>query len=211
MDKDAIQDLRERLCGVGKWLFDERLVTGTAGNISARVPDTEKVLIKPSGMCLRALKPKDFVVVDLHGRKLKGEYAVSVEAPIHLAVYRTRDDINGVVHSHAPTATAFGIANVKILPLTVESFIFIPKGVPIIPFLKPGSKNLADAVKKRIRGYNALILENHGILTVGASVEDACSLNIGVEEAAKLQFVASVLTGKKGFITLDDLTKRYTT
>ena len=118
---------------IGKWLFDERLVTGTAGNISPRVPDTEEVLIKPSGTCLGALKPKDFVVVDLHGKKLKGGLAVSVEAPIHLAIYRTRSDVNGVVHSHALTATAFGIANVNILPLTVESFIF-RKVYALFPF-----------------------------------------------------------------------------
>jgi L-ribulose-5-phosphate 4-epimerase len=205
----TVKDLREQLCKVGKRLFDAGLVTGTSGNVSARIPNTDRVLIKPSGTCLQTLRLEDFIMIDLQGRKLKGQGAVSLEGPMHAAVYRVRSDVNGIVHSHAPTATAFGIVGLKIIPMTVESFKFIPKGVPMVPFRRPGTKELAEAVQKKIIGFDALILENHGILTVGTSVEQACNLNIEVEEAANLQFKVSMLSDKEDFTKLYHLTKRF--
>lgn len=209
MTENTVEDLRERLCSVGKRLFDSKLVTGTAGNISARIPNTEHVLIKRSGSCLKTLKPDDFVTVDLHGRKLKGQGAVSVESPIHAAVYRIRNEVNGIVHSHAPIATAFGIVGLKIIPLTVESFKFIPKGVPIVPFRKPGTKELGKIVQRNIEDLDALVLENHGILTVGTSIERACDLNVEVEETAKIQFIVSMLSSRKKATTIRQLFEKY--
>jgi len=151
MSIEAVRDLRERLCRVGKQLYDHGLVTGTVGNISARVPSTETVLIKPTGVCMGFLKPEDFILVDMQGKQLEGKQTMSVETPMHTAVYRVRSDVNGVVHSHAPAATAFGIAGIEILPMAIETFMFIPNGVPIVPFEMPGSKELAEAVEKKIK------------------------------------------------------------
>jgi L-ribulose-5-phosphate 4-epimerase len=209
LTENTVEDLRERLCSVGKRLFDSRLVTGIAGNISARIPNTEHILIKRSGSCLQMLKPEDFLTVDLHGRKMKGQGTVSVEGPIHTAVYRVRNEVNGIIHSHAPIATAFGIVGLKIIPLTVESLKFIPKGVPIAPFRKPGTKELAKVVQRNIKGFDALVLENHGILTVGTSIEQAYNLNVEVEEAAKIQFMVSMLSSRKKFTTLAKLVEKY--
>lgn len=196
MSDEVVRDLRERLCRVGKQLYDYGLVTGTVGNISARIPGTETVLIKPTGVRMGLLKPEDFTLVDMQGKQLEGKQTMSVETPMHTSVYRVRSDVNGVVHSHAPTATAFGIAGIEILPITIETFMFIPNGVPIVPFEMPGSKGLAEAVQKRIKEYDAVILENHGILTVGSTIEDACNLNVTVEETAWLQFMATLLAGR---------------
>jgi len=196
LSKDRIQDLRERLVKVGKELYDHKLVTGTIGNISARVPSTDTILIKPSGVCMGLLKPEELVLVDLQGNKIQGELSLSVETPMHTAIYRVRSDVYGVVHTHAPVATAFGIAGIEILPLQVEMFMFIPNGVPIVPFELPGSKELADSVQKKIVNFNAVILENHGIVTVGSTIEEACSLNKMVEECAEVQYRATILAGR---------------
>jgi L-fuculose-phosphate aldolase len=118
-----------------------------------------------------------------------------LETPIHAAIYRARSDVQAVVHTHAPTATAFGIAKTEILPLQVEMFMLLPKGVPVVPFELPGSEALAEAVQKKIADYDAVILENHGIVTVGSTIETACNLNEMVEEAAKIQLVAMTLVG----------------
>jgi L-fuculose-phosphate aldolase len=208
MSIEVVRDLRERLCRVGKQLYGYSLVTGTVGNISARVPSTETVLIKPTGVCMGFLKPEDFILVDMQGKQLEGKQTMSVETPMHTAVYRVRSDVNGVVHSHAPTATAFGIAGIEILPMAIETFMFIPKGVPIVPFEMPGSKELAEAVEKKIKEYDAVILENHGILTVGTTIEDACNLNMTVEETARLQLMATLLAGKDA-ITMETVKKKY--
>jgi len=142
------------------------------------------------------LKPEELVLADLKGNKIRGGLNVSLETPIHAAIYRARKDVQAVVHTHAPTATAFGIAKTEILPLQVEMFMLLPNGVPVVPFELPGSKALAEAVQKKMADYDAVILENHGIVTVGSTIEAACSLNEMVEEAAKIQLSAMTLAGR---------------
>jgi len=196
MGEDAVPNLRRRLVNVGKQLYNYGLVVGTEGNISARIPGTDRILIKPSGVSMGFLKAEDFIVVDLDGNKVEGELSPSIETPLHTAIYRVRSDIQGVVHTHAPFATAFGIAGTEIIPLQVEMFLYIPNGVPIVPFEMPGSRELAEAVQKLIVDFNAVILENHGVITVGSTIEEACLLNRMVEECAKVQLIATLLAGK---------------
>jgi L-fuculose-phosphate aldolase len=196
MSANAIKDISERMVKAGRELHNQGLVRGTSGNISARIPETDTFLIKPSGAHLEALKPEQLVLVDFQGRKIRGKLHVSMETPIHAAIYRTRKDVQAVVHTHAPTATAFGIAKTEILPLQIEVFMLLPNGVPVVPFEQPGSEALAFVVQKKIKDYDALILENHGIVTVGSTIEAACNLNEMVEEAAKIQLLAMTLAGK---------------
>ena len=196
MSTNAIKEVSERLVKAGRELHEQGLVRGTSGNISAKIPGTNTFLIKASGVRMRFLKPEELVLVDLQGNKVKGELNVSLETPIHSAVYGARSDVQAVVHTHASTATAFGIAKTEILPLQVEMFMLLPKGVPVVSFEQPGSEALAEAVQRKIMGYDAVILENHGVVTVGSTIEAACNLNGMVEEAAKIQFLAMTLAGR---------------
>jgi L-ribulose-5-phosphate 4-epimerase len=134
MSANAIKDISERMVKAGRELHNQGLVRGTSGNISARIPETDTFLIKPSGAHLEALKPEQLVLVDFQGRKIRGKLHVSMETPIHAAIYRTRKDVQAVVHTHAPTATAFGIAKTEILPLQIEVFMLLPNGVPRCSF-----------------------------------------------------------------------------
>ena len=196
MSANAIKDISEKIVKAGRELHNHGLVRGTSGNISARIRGTDTFLIKPSGARMEALKPEELVLVDLQGNKVRGESNVSMETLMHAAIYRIRKDAQAVVHSHAPIATAFGIAKMEILPLQIEMFLLLPKGVPLVPFKPPGSKALAEAVQKKIANYDALILENHGIVTVGSTIEEACSLNEMVEEGAKIQLLTKLLTDR---------------
>lgn len=193
---NTIEDISERIVKAGRELHAHGLVRGTSGNISARIPGTDAFLIKPSGARMGSLKAEELVLVDLQGNKIRGELNVSMETPIHAAIYRVRKDVQAVVHTHPPTATAFGIAKTEILPLQIELFMLLPNGVPVVPFKAPGSKALAEAVQKKIADYDALILENHGIVTVGSTIEAACSLSEMVEEGAKIQLLAMTLAGR---------------
>ncbi len=208
MSTNAIKDISEKMVKAGRELHDHGLVKGTSGNISARIPGTDTFLIKPSGARMECLKPEELVLVDLQGNKVRGEADVSMETPIHAAIYRARKDVQAVVHTHAPTATAFGIAKTEILPLQIEMFMLLPNGVPVVPFEPPGSKALAAAVQKKIEDYDALILENHGIVTVGSTIEAACSLNEMVEEAAKIQFLVMMMAGRD-VVNLSELKKKF--
>jgi L-fuculose-phosphate aldolase len=196
MCPNDIEDISERMVKAGRELHDHGLVRGTSGNISARIPGTDTFLIKPSGAHMENLKSGELVLVDLEGRKIKGKMNVSLETPMHAAIYRVRKDVQAVVHTHPPTATAFGIAKTAILPLQIEMFMTLPNGVPVVSFKMPGSKALASAVQKNIANYDAIILENHGIVTVGTNINAACSLNEMVEEAAKIQLSAMTIGGK---------------
>jgi L-fuculose-phosphate aldolase len=159
---------------------------------------------------MESLKPEELVLVDLQGNKIRGKLPVSLETPMHAAIYRARKDAQAVVHTHAPTATAFGIAKTEILPLQIEVFMLLPNGVPIVPFKAPGSKALGDAVQKKMTSYDAVILENHGIVTVGSTIEAACSLNEMVEECAKIQFMVMMLAGKDA-VNMAELKKKFKT
>jgi len=210
MSINVIKDISERIVKAGKELYDHGLVRGTSGNLSAKIPDTDTFLIKPSGAHMENLKPEELVLVDLQGNKIRGETNVSLETPMHAAIYRTRKDVQAVVHTHAPTATAFGITKTEILPVQIELFMLLPNGVPVVPFKAPGSKKLADAVQKKIANHDALIFENHGIVTVGSTIEAACSLNEMVEEGAKIQFLVMMLAGRDA-VNLAELKKKFKT
>jgi L-fuculose-phosphate aldolase len=196
MSAKAIKDISERLVKAARELYNHGLVKGTSGNISARIQGVDTFLIKPSGARMETLKPKELVLVDLQGNKVRGGSNVSRETLMHAAIYRMRKDAQAVVHSHAPIATAFGIAKMEILPLQIEMYMLLPKGVPLIPFKPPGSKALAEAVQKKIANFDAVILENHGIVTVGSTIEEACNLNEMVEEGAKIQLLTKLLAGR---------------
>ncbi|MEM2099293.1 MAG: class II aldolase/adducin family protein [Candidatus Bathyarchaeia archaeon] len=208
MDSKAIAIVSKELVHAGKELYNRGLVKGTSGNISAKIPGADTFLIKPSGACLGKLHENELVLVDLKGKKVSGQGAVSAETPMHAAIYRSRQDVQAVVHTHAPTATAFGIVGKEILPLQIEVFLALPKGIPIVPFKQPGSMALAEAVQKAITGYDAVILENHGIVTVGATLEAACNLNEMVEEAAKIQLAVMMLT-EGSISSLAELEKKF--
>jgi L-fuculose-phosphate aldolase len=196
MSKNAIENISERVVKAGRRLHDNGLVRGTSGNISARIPNTDTFIIKPSGARMEALEPEELVLADIQGRKIKGKLDVSLETPMHAAIYKLRKDVQAIAHTHPPTATAFGIAKTAIMPLQIEMFMLLPNGVPVVPFKMPGSKALATAVQKNIKDCDAIILENHGIVTVGSTIEAACSLNEMVEEAAKIQLLVMTLASK---------------
>lgn len=197
MGTNAINMIGTRIIEASKKLYNSGLIIGNSGNISARVPGTNTFLIKSSGSSMESLTPKQLVLVSIQGEKIRGEGKVSLETPIHSAIYRIRKDVQAVVHTHAPTATAFGIAKTEIWPLQIEFFMLLPNGVPIVSYKQPGSRGLADEVQKKIAICDAVILENHGIVTVASTIEAACNLNQMVEEAAKIQLMVMTLDSKR--------------
>lgn len=210
MRPSTIKDVSEQLAKAGRELHKKGLVRGNSGNISAKIPGTETFLVKSSGARMKFLQPEELVLVDMQGNKVRGQLNVSLETPIHAAIYKARREVQAVVHTHAPTATAFGIAKTEIMPLQVEMFMLLPNGVPVVPFEPPGSKALAEAVQKKITDYDAIILENHGIVTVGSTIEAACTLNEMVEEAAKIQHLVMKLAGRDAF-NLTELKEKFKT
>jgi len=197
LNTNAAKETSVKIIKAGKKLHEKGLIIGKSGNISVRIPGTETFLIKSSGSSMESLKPTQLVLVNFLGNKIRGDSRVSIETPMHSAIYRVRKDVQAIVHTHPPTATAFGIAKTEIRPLQIEHFMLLPNGVPVVPYQQPGSRELAVAVQKKIAICDAIVLENHGIVTVGSTLEAACNLNLIVEEAAKIQLLVKILDSKK--------------
>ncbi|KZX14617.1 L-fuculose phosphate aldolase [Methanobrevibacter cuticularis] len=181
------------LVDVSKYLFERKLVSGKAGNISSRFKndEIEIIAITPTMISLGNLKEEDVVLVDIDGNSLtKG--TPSSEVNLHLNIYKKRKDVNGIVHTHSPFATGFSFSNKKIKRL--EGFGKIKNPYLIdVEYKKPGSDDLAISVAKALADEDVLILKKHGVLSTGSNIEEACLLAEFVEDMAKTQFISNML------------------
>ena len=181
-------ELREKLIKVARRCFQYRLMAGTWGNLSVRF-DREKVLITPSGFEKTALKPENLLLMDLEGNILKGDLKPTIETSMHLGIYKARDDVNAVIHTHSPYAMMLSVINEPIPVLTVEFASAVGHEVPVTGLVLPGTKDLADEVVKALgEDRVAVLIRNHGVVAVGESLEKAYHVAILVEEEARTYF-----------------------
>lgn len=192
MDKHLARQVVE----IGRALYEKGLVAGAEGNISVRL-SADTILITPSGKHKGALAEEDLVVIDLSGNVLAGRHRPSSEAQLHLAIYRQREDVGAVVHAHPPTATAFTVAGLSMLDPVLPEIVVTLGGVPTVPFAVPGTAALADAIRPYLDDFDALLLENHGAVTMGPDLESAHQKMESLEMAARIRWMARMLGGER--------------
>ena len=165
------------------------LVTGTSGNASARTPEGD-VLITPSGLDYEVLEPEDVVLADPEGRRLEGSLEPSSETPMHTGIYRARRQANAIVHTHARYATTLACLGWEIPPVHYMLTALSSDGrVPLAPYATYGTEELAAYVSEALgESHNACLLQNHGTITVGKSVEEALSRTVILEEMAEIYY-----------------------
>ena len=173
----------------GRKIADRLLVVGPGGNTSARAGST--IVMKASGCAFEDCTEDDYIPVDL----ATGEVGVpgrrpSCEIAMHLACYLKRPDVHAVVHTHPPIATGIATAGHTLPPHNPDLIALVGPEIPRIPYIVPGGKQLARAVAEVIVGHNAVLLSNHGLLTVGTNVREAYFRNLLVEEAARTWIAA---------------------
>lgn len=179
MEKKLIRDLIK----IGKKIYKLSLVIGEGGNISARCDDL--VYIKKKGASMAAGKKSDYVAIDIYtGKSLRKNSEPSSEIHMHLACYKARKDVGAVIHTHPVFATALAAAGRRIKPLTYEALVNVKSDIAWIGFLAPGSRRLGKAVGQAVKKHNAVLLKNHGLLTVGRDLKEALLRTIVVERAA---------------------------
>jgi L-ribulose-5-phosphate 4-epimerase len=161
------------------------LQTSTGGNISMRCGN--RFLIKGMGSSFYDLKESEISIVDIDGNSLLDRPKPSKEIHFHLGVYRTRDDVCGVVHYHAPFSTAHAVKGVSVPLLTVHAKRILKK-IPITPEAAEGSKELTDYVISAFRDpeVRAILLAGHGLVAVGSTLSEAENIAELVEENAKI-------------------------
>jgi L-fuculose-phosphate aldolase len=195
--KDPELQLKQEICRVGKAMNASGLCAFLGvyapGNLSARLPGSDRIIISPSGLDKGSLKPTDLVVVDLNGKRVEGKYKVSTETPTHCAIYRKRPDVNAVVHAHSPGGLAFAVAHQEIPATTIELAAVSGARVPLAKYATPGTEALAVATVKALGNSNAVIMANHGIAAVGSTLDEAFNNALSVEFTAMININARTL------------------
>lgn len=207
-----LEALRQELYELHLELPKNHLVAWTSGNVSARDAATGLVVIKPSGVRYERLLPEHMVVVDLDGRIIEGDLKPSSDTASHLYIYRHRSDVGGVVHTHSTYASAFAAVGRPIpVYLTAQADEF-GGPIPCGGFALIGGEEIGQVVLEAIGNSCAVLLKNHGVITLGPNAEAAVKAAVMVEDVARTTFVALQL-GQPDEISPDAIAKlhqRYT-
>ena len=165
-------EIKKEICEIGRRIYKDGFVAGNYGNISGKVSDNE-YYCTPTGVSKGAMTEEMLVKLDLDGNVLEGTRKPSSETKMHLRIYREDPLIRAVVHAHPPIATAFAAAGIPLDRPVLQEAVVQLGTVPVAPFALPGSQGVADSVAPYCRQYRALLLEYHGAVTWGDTMEQA--------------------------------------
>jgi L-ribulose-5-phosphate 4-epimerase len=184
--------LREEVCELHQELPRNNLVVWTGGNLSARDPETNLVVIKPSGIKFPDLRPENMVVVDINGKVVEGEHKPSSDTASHCYIYRQRPDLFGVVHTHSRYATAFAALGRPIPCVLTAMGDEFGGPIPCAGFALIGGEEIGKLVVGALEGQNspAVLLQNHGVFAVGKSAEAAVKAAVMTEDVAATVWLA---------------------
>jgi L-fuculose-phosphate aldolase len=185
---------RRELSVIGRRMYARGLVVAAEGNLSVRL-DAHHILMTPSGRCKGRLTPKDMVVTDLDGRVQAGTGAPSSEILMHLLFYRARPDVRAICHAHPPTATAFATAGRALEEAVLPEIIVGLGKIPLAPYGTPGTWELCAGLEPLVSNYDAILLENHGVVTCGPDLSAAYYRMETVEQFARVMLTAELLGG----------------
>jgi L-ribulose-5-phosphate 4-epimerase len=188
-----MHDLKKELVLYSRKCYQRNLICATGGNISCRLPGENTVLIKKSGSSFEDLTEEDVLKIDLMGNVLAGEGQCSKEWRFHTGIYKIRPDVNVVIHIHPPYATAVA-CNHEALPLVTNHAKGYLKKVPAIPAQPSGSEKLAELVVTEYLDPEvvAILMKEHGIITVGADFRKAFHLAEMAEDTAKIALFSKI-------------------
>jgi autoinducer 2 (AI-2) kinase len=202
------EDITHEIISIVDELYDTGLITPKGGNVSARISGTEELWITPTQLYKGGLTEETLIRVNMKGRKLAGRDRPSVELPMHLLIYQSREDVGAAIHTHAPMATVVGLFDEPIPAITIEA---VALGlIPVVPFLLSGTKEQSQAIVDALGDGPAVLLRNHGLITVGKDLRDAASKAHQAEFAARAVVLCRLLGGEPAVIpeTLAEFLKK---
>ena len=203
---------KEQVVRYGKKLIDRRLTTGSGGNISVYNREKNLVAISPSGLDYYETTPEDIVILDMDGNLVEGKHRPSSESGMHLAFYKNRADVSGIVHTHSKFATAIACMGWE-LPAVHYLIGMAGHRVKCTGYATYGSDELAKEALETIGDSNAVLLANHGLIALGEDVDRAFSTAEHLEFVSEVYYLTKTL-GTPNILSdenMDEVMKKFGT
>jgi len=190
---------RQSVIDSAQWLLAQGYLgseLGTAGNVSMRIEGEELIAITPSGRRYQDLVPDDISIVDFERNMVSGNHYPSVEVGMHLGVYRTREDTKAIAHTHQPYASVLAVINEPIPALFDDITMAMGGIVQVVPYALSGSPDLVERVVETVtNGCQAFLMQNHGALCLGTTIEKALK-HVTLLEKVAFVYYHALATGK---------------
>ncbi len=193
---ESLDEKRKQVIEAGLMLLNEGLVARTWGNVSIRA-DEDHMLITPSGRKYDGLSPEDIVLVDINSSEYTGEIKPSSEHRLHSEIYRTRREINAVIHTHQMNASTCAAARREVPPVLDDMAQIIGPSVRVAPYALPSTGKIVKGTLKALKGRMAALMANHGAVCIGRDMEEAFVVAQVLEKACKAFIEAEFLGGAK--------------
>lgn len=189
--------VKQDIVEVGRRMYNREFVASNDGNISVKIADNE-LIITPTGISKGYMTPEDMLKVDLNGNIISGSKKPSSEIKMHLVVYKNRPDVFAVCHAHPQKATAFAVARQVCKEIALPEVIFSIGNVALSDYATPSTDELPKSIEDIVKTTDAILLSNHGALTVGKDVFDAYYKMETLEHFAGIILYARQLGGEQG-------------
>ena len=185
-EKKAVLEAAQQMAQKG-------LVVGTSGNVSMRLKDPsgrELLAITPNARYYDLLDIDDIVVADFEGQNVEGELAISIEKMMHIGIYKARKKVNAIIHTHPVFGSAISVAGLEIPTILDDQATYIGGEIKVAEYALPGTQELVKNVLSALGPRNAVLLANHGALSVGRDMREAFTVCELVEKTAKIYLCA---------------------
>lgn len=192
------QEIRERICGIGRRIYEKGMAAANDGNISVKLSENE-FFCTPTGVSKGFMTPESICRVDAEGKLLEadGDFRPSSEMGMHMRVYRMREDVGAVVHAHPAYATCFAAMDTPLSAPVMSEAVVSLGCVPVAPYGTPSTSEVPDSIEPYTACFDAVLLQNHGALTWAADLETAYMRMESVEFYARLLYKTGQMGGAK--------------